>query len=1375
MRKKKVKNPPEILIKDLPPVRQVTENLSLDLWRLFLKSPFTSLYFSDSYIKRLRLIQNFLLERIDLLSDELSDLENKQFKYSRRYADSVSDEERKDCIIEFSQELGSRGRALSQDKSAFSRWFGMDSMMERWRKKHSNIEYQIWFLIDRLRVILVELIHVEESVSWQKTIPQDLFLQFLIYQGDSRINECTVKAVLDICEALKKKKSEDIIGRRIEALLIRLAQEGSQDIWIRAKALRIISLFSLESFFKILRQVIKKKTAKNGIFFRYEALDILFDQDFQDPEVLELIDLFIEDTSPYVRQKLIELLLQNDRYFQAQLERMIAREISPEVLAKAAVSVQRESSFWIIELILKQSQNESVLRSALYAFYVVVDRLVCEEKFDLAKDIYRRVIDDLNALRMSADSIAVRRWIAQYLRRLDVLLNPNLKRLMDVILSITSNQKEGTRRRIKPVVFDAYSEDEIGMVLSACSQDSFSLSIGKTVWGTWLYKGDVFNFRLWRFLYELFHSSVDKRQAWDHTTGREFTGQIHAPSEVLAELSPTKVPGEPVYMESDIGWRPWVPLVDEFISLNHVLFHKKVRRYTSQGVTEIASPKRFWKRLYAAYRLNVHFSEYASMRNWISSHGGNPNTYIQSLRALGFTVAFERNQAVSPLRELEPESLTFFSNPPFLISLGLVYWWNDLKSYFYSVYGNTLYDLMLFLAALSAGFIARIVWLSYLVNRARKKIGIVIGGWGTRGKSGTERLKAALFEALGHGVISKSTGCEAMFMYSYPFGRNKEMFLFRPFDKATIWEHHRLIQFAARMKAKVFLWECMGLTHSYVKILQRMWSRDDISTITNTYPDHEDLQGPAGINIPYVMRNFIPQKAVCITTEEIMTPILRQGAKELETRLVETGWLQAGLLPQDILQKFPYEEHPYNIALVLTLAEEMGVDSNFALKEICDRVIADIGVLKAFPVAHLNHRKLEFINGMSANERFGCLGNWKRMGFYKHDYINEPDLIVSALVNNRADRVPRSRVFAKILVEDIQTDYIFIVGTNLAGFQGYIGDALNEYLNQQSLFPDDSLNKELACDVLLKTWKHFRLPWEIEYVSRKLTLCLTGLSEIDLLSKVDDFVSNPGLLKDELSSRYDDEVISSLIRLLEKLIFHVELYENFIFRINNSKKDRVLSLEHDFREAIRSAFLDKLVVFENYHSTGDQIISRISKTIPPGLSTRIMGMQNIKGPGLDFIYRWQAWELIYISCLKILISDEKIFSDGLESLLNVRDFGPLSESFVSNTIDDVIKKPYSQSAKHQTELRIIKNNLEECLKERQETEKGARSSHFAKFVLDLIEPILDAGDSIKRRKIANKIYKDLADERISHERAALELQKLTLKQKGGWLSKKYLS
>ena len=197
----------------------------------------------------------------------------------------------------------------------------------------------------------------------------------------------------------------------------------------------------------------------------------------------------------------------------------------------------------------------------------------------------------------------------------------------------------------------------------------------------------------------------------------------------------------------------------------------------------------------------------------------------------------------------------------------------------------------------------------------------------------------------------------------------------------------------------------MGLNPSFVRILQRQWSVDDYSTITNAYPDHEDIQGPAGINIPQAMESFIPTKSVLLTSEKEMKPILRSAATKLHTRFVPADWKESGMLTRDVLERFPYEEHPNNISLVLTLVQELGIDPNFALKEMADRVVPDIGVLKVFPTAKVSGRHLQFVNGMSANERYATLSNWVRMGFDDIDIQRNPDVIISTVVNNRADRL----------------------------------------------------------------------------------------------------------------------------------------------------------------------------------------------------------------------------------------------------------------------------------------------------------------------------------------------------------------------------------
>src|SRR6185295_17741071 len=80
------------------------------------------------------------------------------------------------------------------------------------------------------------------------------------------------------------------------------------------------------------------------------------------------------------------------------------------------------------------------------------------------------------------------------------------------------------------------------------------------------------------------------------------------------------------------------------------------------------------------------------------------------------------------------------------------------------------------------------------ISRARAKIPLTIGGWGTRGKSGTERIKAAMFHGLGYEVFVKTTGCEAMMIHSVPDEPPHEIFIFRSYDKSTIWEQRDMVE-----------------------------------------------------------------------------------------------------------------------------------------------------------------------------------------------------------------------------------------------------------------------------------------------------------------------------------------------------------------------------------------------------------------------------------------------------------------------------------------------------------------------------------------------------------------------------------------------------
>ncbi|MEM7232038.1 MAG: hypothetical protein AAF517_07690, partial [Planctomycetota bacterium] len=889
-------------------------------------------------------------------------------------------------------------------------------------------------------------------------------------------------------------------------------------------------------------------------------------------------------------------------------------------------------------------------------------------------------------------------------------------------------------------------------------------------------KGHNFRRRLWRFIHEFRYPSPDKRQAFPHTIGRVFHGDVRCPSAILSELAETKVPGEPLFIGEEAGWRPYLPLVDDMISTVDAGWNQRtIRLFTSEGVTKIVTPKSIFGRAKAYAALTWKFQRFAKLRNWRSKEGGQARDYVDALRELGFEIEIEAHKdRGGEERQLDSSVARFF---PMALPFTGTEIWERIRDYFVSVYENTLFELAVFGALATSVFVGRHMVANYHLRNARAEIPLCIGGWGTRGKSGTERIKAALFSALGYGFVSKTTGCEAMFLYAHEFGRTKEMFLFRPYDKATIWEQSNVVQLSAKLGTEVFLWECMGLTPTYVEILQRQWMRDDIGTITNTYPDHEDLQGPAGVNIPEVMCDFIPEHSTLYSSEEQMLPILKEASKDLDTHLYSVNWIESGLLTRDVLERFPYEEHPFNIALVLAMAEELGIDPDYALKEMADNVVADIGVLKSYPPADYRTRKIEFTNGMSANERHGCLGNWTRLAFDTCSAVDDADKWLCTVVNNRADRISRSRVFADLLVRDISADRHVLIGSNTAGLRGYIREAWESYSTSLSLFRNrEDGTPEDPSELLENQFTWMRLPIEEGHLKKRVEAILKGQPVPLEAERLAGGISDMESFREQLVSAGLAQQVDEIVSYVTDMLAFRKEYEAFAEKVRTTSGPSD-SIDAEFREILWTWFSWKLVVVEDYFASGNAVVHHVCSATPPGLHARVMGLQNIKGTGLDFVYRFQAWETCHTACELLRSSNIRDLEKGLKDLADFRDYGVLSEQYVRDTIERVRRSPAAQREQFQSELGAIEGRLattmrgvhEDLKKDSGDGGGGGKWAQILEKVCAVVEEFFDAGDAVKRRKISNVIYKDLVAERISSDRAALELSALNKRQKGGWL------
>ncbi len=1391
---------------------KLIEPLLREYWNGLKKTP---LILRKGDAKRQAIAESLIKFLYDQIDEELNKIAIQRDQYTdfnKRYDKAFKAEEKEKLIIDFAQTLGAKKQQLQGDQKAFSRWFGQDAMIERYQRRQSMSERKLAFCLQRINVLMgIVLSEMDSEMDIDLWLRLDLENRIEPLLHDKRDSRTRLEAFRCLATALKKlpvQIQEDSVTPSTLQLIYRASVDNKEDIWIQCEAIKLVENFSPEILQAVLKKRFETPSKGDDLFVRKQAVQIL-GQNFQRlPELLDLIQLVIMDSSPFVRQALPKALttapveqvkthlreLLSDKIAQVraavllEIPHFLSRpepELEPFLLKLLLDTLNDETNSFVLRVALKVAV-EACQTLSEESHWMVID----PEEETIGERWQKSLLEQIEKTHTHNKKKVVRRWAAQAAEQLWCEMEPKAKELRNYLERRLYKLKPEQRRGLakKPLQVD---ETTLARVLSVLSQKDFGYDIIQNWFSKTIIRGHLFCFRWWRFIHEILHPSPDKRQGFRHTVGRSFPGQLRIPSGILCEIAETKVPGEPLYIQNEDGWRSYLPLVDEVIDcLRH---QREVKIYTSEGITTLKPPKS-WR---ARFSLTRRFAHYAQLRNW--NETSPAQSYIKALQDLGFKIDYQTHSYPSlPEFKADPAVQRFF---PVILPFSTIgdieeFWsrikeyfvedfWLRLKEYFFSIYQNNILELGLFAATTLLYFFSKHLYANILLNRSRANIPLVLGGWGTRGKSGVERLKAAMFNALGYSIFSKTTGCEAMFLHSNAFEATHEMFLFRPYDKATIWEHHYVLRLAEKMNKDIFLWECMGLTPAYINILQKQWTRDDISTITNTYPDHEDLQGPAGINIPQVMTHFIPRKSILITSEEQMLPILQAAAEEFKTRLRPVTWLQSGLLTPDILERFPYEEHPNNIALVLAVADELGIQADFALKEMAT-VVPDLGVLKSYPIASMQTRKLEFVMGMSANERFGCLTNWKRMKFQDQDYEAEPHKWISTLVNNRADRIARSHVFANILVKDISVDQHFLIGTNLTGLLGYIREAWKSYADQQTLWAEISPHstgedenssweenqKHQPLARLEAAARTFRIPITQTLMQARLRIMLNSQGDRADIEELLNLWQQPDQLQEILSKSQEQKINQAIIQRLKQDVKNYEEYHRLVEKINRATGQQI-ELETAFRQLLWQWFENKLVVIHDPHISGNQIIKQICTQTPPGFHNRIMGMQNIKGTGLDFVYRWQAYETCHQAANKLKSSQLRIAEEGLNTLVSFKEYGPLSEEFLPQIIKETREKPIGQMAHFQAIFTSILSNLRVAQTDAKTTLGDEENkSHFFQKVVEFLESILDGFDGRKRRQIANQIYKDMITERIGHQTAALELQKLNKRQKGGWLMEK---
>lgn len=1052
-------------------------------------------------------------------------------------------------------------------------------------------------------------------------------------------------------------------------------------------------------------------------------------------------------------------------------------------------------------------------------------------------------------------SAAVHDAAAAAIEAIDEALRAERGRWTAALRAAIDDIPPGSSRRVAlPRHHEAAPSDaELSRILAAITRNDWGVDVDRRSDRLLVRRGDHRTTRVWRILHELRHPAGNKRQAFRHTTGRRYAGRLRAHPSRLDEVTATVVPGERLHIDAEGGWGRHLPLVDDVLGLPW-LRGTRTRKHevivsSSHGLTRLRVRGKLGRRLRARLRLNFDYAELSELRRraLMADEPSERRRYADELRnRYGVELSFEPHPSLLANRPVPARLRALFPAPPPIQSPAIIAesrasqqhpgllplaagapelgdnleaWLRNYLHYFLTLEGNSQEALGLFALGLAGFFLGSGYLRRRKIANARAAIPLSIGGWGTRGKSGTERLKAGLFHGLGFRTFSKTTGCEAMFIHAAPLGPQVEIYTFRPYGKATIWEQRDLLQLAAGLDSEVFLWECMALNPEYVDILQRGWMRDDFATITNTYPDHEDIQGPAGIDVATVIARFIPDGKLVISSELSFNPVLRVIAKQRNAEMLEIGDYEGELLAEDLLALFPYSEHPRNIALVTELARQLGIDDELAIVTMADYVYPDLGVLKFYPEVVVHGRTLVFVNGCSANERTGFLNNWQRTGCVDLANAGNPERMVITVVNNRDDRVARSEVFSRILVNDVSVDAHVLIGTNLAGLSIFIDRALEVFASEQELVDAEALAAGGSGHVrararLRALLARVRAPVD-DWWDKLATLMRLGLAALG--RRFDPDASTTAAVREHiaslrarpdshdfdsvLASIANDRSLNSALRELHdrapedsRLLARHEVgrrpdYDDFVGHLRDritravvaarlaAQLEPILEARNgaqlaEFTKTLTHAwialFKAQLIIVWDSGATGDQIIDQCARAVPPGVHVTIMGTQNIKGTGLDFVYRWLALDAVSIGLGKLDSPDEHTRLEALRSLDAHSDFGFTDTGLLVARLPEFNQGSPQEAALRNALLDKIRPIHQDKLRKLESSSgTAAKDGKFWRS----IETWIDFIDGAVRYRQSRQLVQDLIDFRVSHNKMAVEMREIYGRAKGGWLSK----
>lgn len=627
----------------------------------------------DALSERLAALEGTLQQRVVRLLAEGSEIRFDMFTRFQELLAALpklrTDREKNQHMLEFL--AGFTGeKELREDRKAFDRWMDLTGVRERARVAMHESDRHSEMLLLLLRDLLVESFAEMPAAgigkSWAE-LDVSRHLENELNDSPRWQNQVTVLKVLEgLCRSLQEKAWQQIWTDAWDRRVKNLLSSPEENIWLQVQAFKLcVAMEPSHALAMIHHRLNTPAAGGNDVFLRTCLLDIL-QQNYPVSELGRIVSEVLRrpDPSEHVLIAAASKIASIPAAGSLQILELVIGPaangaFTDKIRASAAISLESiltacctdgsgaellDAALGLLEKSLEPSGGRRLQTALVEALGKTALAHAAAIPGNTIDALDHRILSNLDrVIGTEQYTSQVRRKASEIRETIILNRDPAARRLYETILAEGRTLPPGESFIISA---DQVPDEEIlGRVLARISITDYGYYAQPANGGYRIWRGELFKRRLWRIIHELNNPDPAKRQGYVHTTGRSYPGTIRAHARYLAETTETKVPGERLFFRKEYSWRPFIPTVDDLLSLTLSRdAGRTIRLFSPEGVFSLTGPGDFTERFSLWWHITLNYKALVQKRNYELEdvQSGHARNFVQVLQEdLGFTTDFK--------------------------------------------------------------------------------------------------------------------------------------------------------------------------------------------------------------------------------------------------------------------------------------------------------------------------------------------------------------------------------------------------------------------------------------------------------------------------------------------------------------------------------------------------------------------------------------------------------------------------------------------------------------------------------------------------------------------------------------------------------------